>query len=613
MPAGTHTVELLSPAKDLQCGIEAINHGADAVYIGAPAFSARAAAGNPVDDIARLCDYAHLYNARVYVAFNTIIKEDELPEAEKLIVRLYAAGADALIVQDMGILKLDIPPIPLHASTQTDNRTVEKVRFLESAGFSQVVLARELSLREIEAIARQTTVPLEVFIHGALCVSYSGQCYLSAALSGRSANRGACAQYCRLPYRMVDAEGKEVFPEKHVLSLKDLNRTAELEELMDAGVRSFKIEGRLKDVSYVKNITAWYRRQIDAIVDRRTEYMRSSAGNSILSFDPDPYKSFNRGFTSFYLHRRIKDVTSFDSPKSIGEPVGKVCETGKNSLTTDGKGPVVHNGDGMIFFDRKGNLDGFRVNRSEKNRIYPFEMPALSPGTILYRNYDSEFEKTLSRPTAVRKIPVDIKWSECSFGFALSLRDASGASVVIVEPFVREPAQKDQSANIKTQLAKLGNTPFEAGQVTIDMIDNWFIPSSLLAAMRRKAVERLIANRKIRYRREVRKAVAGQPLYLFPAERLTYLGNISNSRAEAFYRERGVKDIDPAFEIRPQPEVPLMFSKHCLRFSLGICPVHQKKDTVFKEPFYLVHRDNRLRLAFDCKACMMEVYLEVRS
>ena len=480
MPIKPRRIELLAPAKDLTCGIEAINHGADAVYIGAPKFGARAAAGNSLEDIRALCDYAHLYNARIYVALNTILREDELPEAEQLIWQLYQAGTDALIVQDMGITRLNLPPIPLHASTQTDNRTPEKVKFLESAGFTQVVLARELSLNEIRCISEQTTVPLEVFVHGALCVSYSGQCYLSAALSGRSANRGECAQYCRLPYSMVDANGTEIVHNKHLLSLKDMNRSDQLEALLDAGVSSLKIEGRLKDVTYVKNITAYYRKKLDAILAHRPEYCRASAGTSTYTFEPVAEKSFNRGFTPFFLHERSKDITAFDTPKSLGEPVGTVKELKGTSFTVAGL-KQLNNGDGLVFFNNRGELEGFRVNRVEANRVFPLDMPDIKPKTPLYRNFDQMFEKLLAKPSAERKLSVKIEFLDNAFGFTLAMEDETGARVMLTEPFAKEPARREQTDNIRTQLSKLGNTPFEASEVIVQMGGNWFVPSSLLS------------------------------------------------------------------------------------------------------------------------------------
>ena len=605
-------IELLSPAKDLNCGIEAVNHGADAVYIGAPKFGARAAAGNSLEDIRTLCDYAHQFGVRVYVALNTILKEDELEEAQRLVWSLYEAGTDALIVQDMALMQMDLPPVPLHASTQTDNRTVEKVHFLEQAGFTQVVLARELSLDEIRRIASETDVALEVFVHGALCVSFSGQCYLSAALSGRSANRGECAQYCRLPYTMVDADGKIIADNKHLLSLKDMNRADELEALMDAGVSSFKIEGRLKDVSYVKNVTAYYRKKLDEILKRRPEYVRVSSGVSRYTFTPQVEKSFNRGFTSFYLHGRTPDVTAFDTPKSLGEFVGTVKEIRGNSFTVAGLTPL-NNGDGLVFFNARGELDGFRVNRVVDNRVYPQEMPRLSPKMKLYRNYDQQFEKLLSKPSAVRKIGVSMTFTDNPGGFSLEMEDGSGARITVARLFVKELAEKEQTDNIRVQLAKLGNTLFEAEKIEVNLTDNWFVPSSLLADMRREAVNLLLSDRRIRYPRELSRKPDSVAKPLFPQQQLTYLGNVANTRACSFYQEHGVKTIDPAFELKAPDLVPLMFSKHCLRYSMGWCPTYQKKKSPFREPYYLLYKEVRLRLMFDCKHCQMLVLKEVNE
>lgn len=605
-------IELLSPAKDLNCGIEAVNHGADAVYIGAPKFGARAAAGNSLEDIRTLCDYAHQFGVRVYVALNTILKEDELEEAQRLVWSLYEAGADALIVQDMALMQMDLPPVPLHASTQTDNRTVEKVHFLEQAGFTQVVLARELSLDEIRRIASETDVALEVFVHGALCVSFSGQCYLSAALSGRSANRGECAQYCRLPYTMVDADGKIIADNKHLLSLKDMNRADELEALMDAGVSSFKIEGRLKDVSYVKNVTAYYRKKLDEILKRRPEYVRVSSGVSRYTFTPQVEKSFNRGFTSFYLHGRTPDVTAFDTPKSLGEFVGTVKEIRGNSFTVAGLTPL-NNGDGLVFFNARGELDGFRVNRVVDNRVYPQEMPRLSPKMKLYRNYDQQFEKLLSKPSAVRKIGVSMTFTDNPGGFSLEMEDGSGARITVARLFAKELAEKKQTDNIRVQLAKLGNTLFEAEKIEVNLTDNWFVPSSLLADMRREAVNLLLSDRRIRYPRELSRKPDSVAKPLFPQQQLTYLGNVANTRACSFYQEHGVKTIDPAFELKAPDHVPLMFSKHCLRYSMGWCPTYQKKKSPFREPYYLLYKEVRLRLMFDCKHCQMLVLKEVNE
>lgn len=602
-------IELLSPAKDLQCGIEAINHGADAVYIGAPKFGARAAVGNSLEDIGILCRYAHLYGVRIYVTLNTILKDEELDEVELMIWELWRVGVDALIIQDMGIMKLHLPPIPLHASTQMDNRTSEKVQFLEKVGFKQVVLARELSLNEIRQISEHTTVPLEVFVHGALCVSYSGQCYLSAALSGRSANRGECAQYCRLPYTMVDSTGKEIVSEKHLLSLKDMNRSEHLEALLDAGVSSLKIEGRLKDITYVKNVTAFYRKKLDEIFTRRKEYIRSSLGKSVFTFEPVVEKSFNRGFTSFFLNGRTSNITAFDTPKSLGELVGSVKEIKGNSFTISGL-KQLNNGDGLVFFNKQGVLEGFRVNRVDANRVYPLEMPSILPKTPLYRNFDHAFEKLLAKPSAERKLGVQIQFLDNAFGFTLCMEDETGARVMITKSFAKELARSEQRDNICKQLSKLGNTPFEVTKVDVLLEDNWFIPSSLLAEMRREAVEKLVANRNIRYNREIAKYLHLQEKPHFPQTQLTYLGNVANQKAQAFYKEHGITNIDSAFEINPLKGVPLMFTKHCLRYSMGWCPTYQKKKSPYKEPYYLLYKETRLRLHFDCKHCQMQVIQE---
>lgn len=599
-------IELLAPAKNLECGIAAIDHGADAVYIGAPKFGARAAAVNSLEDIAALVEYAHLYNARIYVTVNTILKDEELQETEKMIWALFRAGVDALIVQDMGITGLNLPPIPLHASTQMDNRTVEKVRFLADAGFRQVVLARELSLREISKIHEACPdVPLEIFVHGALCVSYSGQCYVSQACFGRSANRGECAQFCRLPFSLVDAEGRVIVKDKHLLSLKDLNQSDELEALLDAGASSFKIEGRLKDVSYVKNVTAAYRRKLDAIFARRKEYARASSGSCRYAFNPQLDKSFSRGFTHYYLHGRTKDVFSFDTPKSLGEEMGTMKEARGNYLTVAGL-KSFNNGDGVCYIDEQGRLQGFRINRVEGNKLYPQEMPRIKPRTVLYRNFDQEFEKILARKSSERRIAVSVRLTDTPFGFALTLTDEDDNSVTLSLAREKEPARTPQEENLKTQLAKFGNTPFEAVRIDIDFAGNWFLPASVLADFRRQAVEKLISARRINYRREL--FVLKPTAHAFPQSTLTYLGNVMNGQAVSFYARHGVASIAPAFERAPAEKAVLMFCKHCLRYSMGWCPVHQRERSPYREPYYLVSTDGkRFRLEFDCKNCQMKV------
>ena len=599
-------IELLAPARNLECGIEAINHGADAVYIGAPKFGARAAAVNSLEDIAALVEYAHLYNVRIYVTVNTILKEEELKETEEMIRELYRIGVDALIVQDMAIAKLELPPIPLHASTQMDNRTVDKVRFLRDAGFRQVVLARELSLREIGKIHEACPdIPLEVFVHGALCVSYSGQCYVSQACFGRSANRGECAQFCRLPFSLVDAEGKMIAKDKHLLSLKDLNQSEELEALLDAGASSLKIEGRLKDVSYVKNVTAAYRQKLDAIFARRKEYTRASSGKCRFDFKPQLDKSFSRGFTHYFLHGRSKDIFSFDTPKSLGEEMGTMKESRGNYLTVAGV-KSFSNGDGVCYLDEQGRLQGFRINRVDGNKLYPQEMPRIKPRTMLYRNFDQEFERILARKSSERKIAVCILLAENNFGFSLAMADEDDNSVTLTLPRDREPARTPQADNLKNQLAKLGNTPFEAERIDIDFSENWFIPASVLSELRRQLVEQLIIARKVNYRREL--AVWKPTTHTFPQQTLSYLGNVMNTRAASFYQDHGVKEVEPAYEKQPVEAAVLMFCKHCLRYSMGWCPIHQRERSPYKEPYYLVGTDGKkFRLSFDCKNCQMKV------
>ena len=602
-------IELLAPAKNLECGIEAINHGADAVYIGAPRFGARAAAGNSLADIEALVQYAHLYNVRIYVTVNTILRDDELKETEAMIWDLYRVGVDALIVQDMGLTQLNLPPIPLHASTQMDNRTVEKVCFLADAGFRQVVLARELSVNEISRIhAACPDMLLEVFIHGALCVSYSGQCYVSEACFGRSANRGECAQFCRLQFDMTDADGKVIEKGKHLLSLKDMNQSDNLEELLDSGASSLKIEGRLKDVSYVKNVTAYYRQKLDALFKRRKEYVRASSGSVKLAFRPQLDKSFSRGFTDYFAHGRNPGIFSFNTPKSLGEEVGTVKEIRGNYLTVAGV-KAFSNGDGLCYLDAQGRLQGFRVNRVENNKLFPQEMPRINPKTVLYRNFDQEFDRIMQKKSAERKLAVDVSLAENNFGFTLTMCDEDGNSVSMALSKNKELARTPQHDNLINQLGKLGNTPFVPRNIEVDLSENWFIPSSELAELRRATVEKLLALRRINYHRELWRMPETEHPY--PQKELTYLGNVMNKEAAAFYQKHGVEKIAPAFEAEQPEGAALMFCKHCLRYSMGWCPVHHKVKSPYREPYYLVSGDGKkFRLQFDCKNCQMKVYSE---
>ncbi len=599
-------IELLAPAKNFECGIEAIKHGADAVYIGAPQFSARSAAGNTIDDIKSLAEYAHLFGAKIYVALNTILGDKELEDARKLIWQLYNdARIDALIIQDMGITMLDLPPIPLHASTQVDNRSIDKIKFLEQAGFTQVVLARELTSLQINEIAAQTNVTLEAFIHGALCVSYSGQCYLSHAISGRSANRGECAQYCRLPYSLMDSEGTVISTDKHLLSMKDLNLSADLENLIDAGVSSLKIEGRLKDVSYVKNTVAHYRSKLDEIINRRPEYLRASSGHSTYTFTPDINKSFNRGYTDYFLNGRKTNIWSVDSPKSIGEPVGKVTEVTTRFFKLNSN-LTLANGDGLCFFNTKKELEGFQVNNVDGDKIFPSRLPQIKRGTFIYRNHDHEFEKLLQRNSAERKIDISINLKEIPFGFSLEAIDEDDTQVVLNFEYKKETAKKDQTENIRNNLSKTGTTIFNVQSVNLELSQSYFIPSSVISDWRRQLTDRLIAMRVINYRQPIVKHK--QTFHPFPVGKITYLGNVMNESSKQFYTQHKAQVVEIAFERNPQESVPLMFTRHCIKFALGWCVKENKVKHKYKEPFYLLYNNTRLRLDFDCKLCEMRVY-----
>lgn len=596
-------IELLAPARNVETAIAAIDSGADAVYIGAAQFGARQAAGNTVEDIARLVEYAHIFGVKVYVTLNTILTDEEIEPAERLITELYKVGVDALIVQDYAITKMNIPPIQLHCSTQMDNCTVEKVRFLAQTGFPRVVLARELSLQQIAEIHKAVPhTELEVFVHGALCVSYSGRCYASQHCFGRSANRGACAQFCRLPFTLVDADGNVIKKDKHLLSLKDMNRSAMLEEMLDAGVTSLKIEGRLKDSSYVKNITAYYRRCLDDIFARRACYTRASYGSVAPHFTPSPAKSFNRGFTNYFLDGKRGDITSFDTPKSIGEYVGRVKFVSRSFFTVTGG--TFNNGDGACFIAPDGKLQGFHINKAEGNRVFPQNMPALQPGTILYRNYDCEFERTLSRPLSPRRLSIALEFAATPAGFSLTATTESGITCTVDAAMEKEEARAPQQGNINTQLKKWGNTPFEASSITVGYSENWFVPSSLLSDMRRRLCDTLVATLRSNHLREPMQPIAKAPLV---SNTIGYTGNVSNSLARAFYTERGAQSVAPAYELQPSEGSPIMYCKHCIKYSIGWCTKTGEKSP-YKEPYYLVSADGRrFRLHFNCKECMMTV------
>lgn len=606
----THPIELLCPAKNLECGIEAIRHGADAIYIGGPTHGARAAAGNSLNDIQQLCDYAHIFGARVYVTVNTIIYEHELKEVEQMVWQLYEAGVDALIVQDMAFMKMHLPPIALHASTQVDTRTPEKAARLERQGFSQIVLARELSIEEIKAIRQRVSVPLEGFIHGALCVSYSGKCFVSEHICHRSANRGECAQFCRMAFDLVDARGEVQVKNKHLLSMKDMNRSANIEEMIDAGISSFKIEGRLKDVAYVKNITAFYRKKIDAVLARRPDLKRLSYGQSQILFEPQVAKSFNRGFTDFFLHGRKADIFSFDTPKAIGAPIGRVHRVMRQSFTTElDEGLTLSAGDGLCFKQADGTLVGFRVNKVVGGEVFPLSMPPLQRGTELFRNYDIEFDRILKRPTAIRKVAVTATLNETTSGFALTLTEEGGMSITQAFEAEKTEARSPQHENIVRQLSKTGDTPFVVTDVTVHTQGERFIPSSLLGEWRRTACEALLTKKLQNHLRDLRPATSDK--VDFAGQTFDYSENVANSLAKAYYLDHGASNVMPAFEVQHERNAKLMTCRHCIRYALGYCPTYHKRKAPWQEPLRLrLPNGDTFPLHFDCKNCEMNVLPE---
>ncbi|SEE60919.1 U32 family peptidase [Prevotella sp. lc2012] len=613
-------LELLAPAKNLACGIAAVDHGADAVYIGAPRFGARAAVGNSVEDIRKLCEYAHPFGVRVYVTVNTILYDEELEATQKLLHELASAGVDAILVQDMGVLQMlkeeSLTSLSVHASTQTDNRTAEKVQWLGSLGFSRTVLARELSIEEIAEIHRAVPdMELEVFVHGALCVCYSGICYASQHCFSRSANRGECAQFCRMRFSLIDADEKEIEHERYLLSLKDMNQSDNLERLIAAGATSFKIEGRLKDISYVKNVTAAYSERLNEIIRRYPDkYCRASQGHCNYTFEPNLNKTFNRGYTTYFANGRQPAIASFDTPKAIGEYVGTVKEIRGDSFNVAG---VVSfsNGDGLCYLrsakssasspQTEVQFEGFRANRVVSNRIYPYKMPqGLRPGMRLYRNSDQEFERLLSKPSAYRKIPITLSLSVADDGFEFSAL-LHGSRVSLHFPAEHQQAQKSPRENLVRQLTKLGDTIYECKDIEIPSDFNYFIPNSLLSEMRRQLVELLSKDGDSDCDKQTRLSVAHDEKdhadYPYP-----YLYNISNRLARDFY---GFADLT-AFELKGG-NGPIMQCRHCLRYSLGFCVKHGGKRPVWREPLSLMLGDGRrFRLEFDCQHCQMNIYAD---
>ena len=650
-------IELLSPAKNLEVGIAAINHGADAVYIGGPSFGAREKVGNSIEDIEALCRHAALFDAKVYVTMNTLLFDNELDQARKLAYDCWNAGVDALIVQDMALLNMDdMPPIALHASTQCHNIEAEKVKFLEDVGFSQVVLARELSIDEIKDIRSKTSVPLEYFIHGALCVSYSGQCYLSHVIGGRSANRGACAQPCRLAWNLENKDGKRLISNRHLLSLRDLNNSKNIEELIDAGISSFKIEGRLKDIDYVKNVTAYYRNKIDEVIAKRDDLCRSSRGESNPTFYPAPEKSFSRGFTDYFIHGRQKYIDAPYSPKSMGEYLGTI-EKVKNKSITIRTGKELHNGDGLCFLDRENNLLGFNVNAVAENKTRSLSQTITSntdismatrfkiEGSKIFRNHDNVWEKELEKSNGNRKIKISLRFTDTEDGFALSakLYNEDSEYVTTNISIEKEIAINTEKAldNIKSKLSQWGDTEFSVEEIDVDFNDNgqqltdnryrclsqskaeldtststvteesqiaYFIRASVLGEMKKDLVEKLKSYLVEKHRNERETFVRPETNAIFPKDNLSYLGNVINKKSREFYERHGVEIIEDGLEkLHSNEETVVMTTKHCVRYANNICCKEIGKPA---ESLYLFNEKGRFRLDFDCRNCCMKVIKE---
>jgi putative protease len=601
-------IELLAPAKDLECGIAAINCGADALYVGPSRFGAREAAGNSVEDIAELVRYAHKYWAKVYATVNTILFDDEIPSALRLISRLYDTGIDGLIIQDVGLLECELPPIPLIASTQMHNSTPEKVEFLEKVGFQRAILARELDIEQIKAIRNRTTIELEFFIHGALCVGYSGQCYLSYALGGRSGNRGQCAQPCRKPYSLVDAEGNTLSQNKHLLSLRDLNLTEHLGELIQAGASSFKIEGRLKDKAYVSNVVAHYRKALDIVLEGAGKG-KSSSGRSIIDFIPDVSKTFNRGYSTYFLHGRGNRVDSVDTPKMVGETVGKVVSISGSGVKIESD-IEIHRGDGVCFFDRAGELCGTNVNQAHGRTFTPAKTDGIERGTIIYRNHDHEFLMKLGESHIERLIAVRMILRETENGVSVSAVDEDENIAEFSFTCEKNPAQKSEQAieNFQKQLMKSGGTKFDVLTVDIELPEPYFLPISALNALRREVLENLASVRL--ENRPVKTVVHTVNSVPYPEKELSYLGNVLNSRAEAFYHRHGVSRIEPAAESGlDMHDRKVMTTRYCIKHQLGACPKDENSERLNSPLFLQDAEGHKLELRFNCAKCEMEVHL----
>lgn len=604
-------VEILAPAKNLWQGQMAINAGADAVYIGAPQYGARSNATNSVEDIAELVRYAHLFKAQVFVVINTILYDNELEDCKKLIYELYEIGVDALIVQDMAILEMDLPPIVIHASTQANNRDPKHVKFLKDAGIQRVVLARELNLDQIKEIHEATDVELEFFVSGALCVSFSGNCYMSIAGGERSANRGSCAQNCRLPYQLVDGTGTTLIESSHLLSIKDLDLSDQLPNLIDAGITSFKIEGRLKDVVYVKNNVSYLRKKLDAFLENNDTYIKASSGRTFYTFDAEMSRSFNRGYTDYFVNHRTKKIGSWESPKSQGQYIGKITEIVGKGFKIE-NGDVLNNGDGLYFINEKNEADGMQVNVVLNNVVIPNNFREIAIGTEIYRNSDAEFNRLVEREdSAIRKIGVNLHFTETETGFQLTATDEDGHSTCIQTEATKELAKTENAGyqNLEKNLAKTGNTPFIVDHLEIKISDNWFLPISKINEMRREVLDLLIEKRIKEYHREEFQITKTDHPY--PVQVLDFTYNVSNKLARKFYERHGVTEIEKAFELQWYPgKARVMTTKYCVKYELGKCARFQRDTmgTKVVEPLTLKHGEVEYKLKFNCKPCEMEIW-----
>ncbi|WP_461642317.1 peptidase U32 family protein [Labilibaculum euxinus] len=603
-------IELLAPAKNLETGMAAINYGADAIYIGAPKFGARSAAGNTLEDIGELIKYAHKYWAKVFITMNTILYDHELKEAEELIHQLYKLGADALIVQDMGVLEMNLPPIELHASTQTHNYDLDRIKFLEQVGFKRIILARELSLDQIKEIRKNTTAELEYFIHGALCVSLSGQCYFSHAVGGRSANRGECSQACRMKYDLVDGEGKVIAKDKHLLSLKDLNLSGHMKELVESGICSLKIEGRLKDSSYLKNVTNYYRKELDDVFAKKKEFKKASSGTVKPNFEPDLERTFNRGFTNYFFTGRIPEIANFHTPKSLGKEIGKIVDIRKDHFIIDTKFEI-HNGDGLCFFNHNKLLKGILVNGVKGKQVFPNEMNMLVKGAVLYRNNDHEFAKTLKRDNSIRRISADLflEFKENILTLFAADEDGISASVQLKEKFELARNAEMAITNLKNQLSKSGDSIYSINSIETNFTKAPFVQAKVLNELRRQVLDSLTENRLNAFQQPKTKALISHPQY--HTKNLNYMGNVVNCKAEEFYHKCGVEKIEKGFELQSNFKgKTIMTTKHCLRHEFGMCNKEVSTGQKTNQPLYLVDNKNRYKLEFQCQRCEMKIIFE---